>query len=121
MRPDPQATPVFPMTEARLIRITCPSMDVAHKIGDAAVEKRLAACANIEGPVASTYLWKGVVEQAFEHVLWLKTMSACWPAVEQLVVDLHPYDVPAMVALPCTGVLASYEAWLIENTEVPAS
>ncbi len=108
------------MTEALLIRITCPSMDVAHKIADMAVERRLAACANIEGPVASTYLWKGVVEQAFEHVLWLKTVSACWTTLESLVNELHPYDVPAMVALPCAKVPGAFAEWLEENTQSSA-
>ena len=107
------------MTETLLIRITCPSSDVAHKIADRAVELRLAACANIEGPVASTYLWKGVVEQAFEHVLWLKSVKACWAGLEALVTELHPYDVPAMVAVPCSEVLGAYAAWLEENTAAP--
>lgn len=107
------------MTEALLIRITCPSKDVAQKIADASVEKRLAACANIEGPVTSTYLWKGVVEQAFEHVLWLKSVKPCWAGLEKLVTELHPYDVPAMVSTPCTEVLGTYAAWLDENTATP--
>jgi periplasmic divalent cation tolerance protein len=109
------------MNDALLIRITCPSKDVAQKIADASVEQRLAACANIEGPVSSTYLWKGVVEQAFEHVLWLKSVKSCWPALEKLVIELHPYDVPAMVALPCTQMLGPFAAWLEDNTEAPAN
>ena len=108
------------MTDALLIRITCPSKDIAQKIADASVEKRLAACANIEAPVTSTYLWKGVVEQAFEHVLWLKSVTGCWAALEAMVNELHPYDVPAMVAWPCSHVLSDYAAWLDENTKAPA-
>jgi len=108
------------LAEALLIRITCPSKNVAQKIADASVEQRLAACANIEAPVSSTYLWKGVVEQAFEHVLWLKSVAPCWKALESLVTELHPYDVPAMVAMPCTHVLGSYAEWLDENTKAPA-
>ena len=46
------------MTDLLLIRITCPSQRVAEDIGDAAVEHKLAACANLEGPVSSTYRWK---------------------------------------------------------------
>ncbi|HBJ42739.1 MAG TPA: divalent-cation tolerance protein CutA, partial [Hyphomonas sp.] len=64
------------MTDLLLIRITCPSRRVAEEIGDAAIEHRLAACANLEGPVSSTYRWKSVVEQAFEFVLWLKAPKA---------------------------------------------
>ena len=104
-----------------LIRITCPTKEVAQSIADKAVETRLAACANIEGPVASTYLWKGVVEQAWEHVLWLKSRDACWAGLEHLVTELHPYDVPAMVATSCNKVLGRYADWLHENTDASAT
>ena len=49
------------MTDLTLIRITCPSQRVAADIADIAVDTRAAACANIEGPIQSTYRWKGVV------------------------------------------------------------
>ncbi len=109
------------MTQALLVRITCPTNDLAVQIADAAVERRLAACANIDSPVASTYIWKGVVEHAFEHVLWLKTAEACWQALEALVKQLHPYDVPAMIAVPCTHALDVYGDWLNETTKAVES
>ena len=90
---------------------------VAEEIGDAAIEHRLAACANLEGPVSSTYRWKSVVEQAFEFVLWLKAPKANWDRIEALVLTHHPYEVPAMVALPCIQANAPYEAWVHENTD----
>lgn len=102
-----------------LARLTCPNQETARKIAEAAIEKRLAACANIDGPVSSTYLWKGVVEQAFEHVLWLKTTAPRWDALAALVAELHPYDVPALVAMPCSHVLGVYGEWLEENTKEP--
>lgn len=105
------------MSELTLIRITCPSQRIASDIADAAVEQRLAACANIEGPISSTYRWKGVVEQAFEFLLWLKAPAANFSRIEALVVKLHPYDVPSIVALPCLVVNAPYEAWVNENTD----
>ncbi len=60
------------MSKLILIRITCPSRRVAEDIAEVALEHRLAACANLEGPVSSTYRWKGVIEQSFEFILWLK-------------------------------------------------
>jgi periplasmic divalent cation tolerance protein len=101
-----------------LIRITCPSKRVAEDIADAAIEARLAACANIEGPVASTYRWKGVVEQSFEFILWLKAPAVNWTRIEALVARSHPYDVPALVALPLARIGAAYEAFVDENTGV---
>ncbi|MEM9226234.1 MAG: divalent-cation tolerance protein CutA [Pseudomonadota bacterium] len=105
------------MTNLTLIRITCPSQRVANDIAEAAVEQRLAACANVEGPVMATYRWKGVIEQAWEFILWLKAPAANFANIETLVKNHHPYDVPAIVGLPCTHVAAPYQAWLEENTD----
>lgn len=105
------------MTKLILVRITCPSRRVAEDIADAALEARLAACANLEGPVTSSYRWKGVIEQSFEFILWLKAPEANWAKIDDMVRRLHPYDVPAIVAMPLTHVSTAYEAWAIENTE----
>ncbi len=105
------------MSDLSLIRITCPSQRVANGIAEKAVEQRLAACANVEGPMMSTYRWKGVVEQAWEFVLWLKAPEANFQKIETLVKDQHPYDVPAITALPLTQVNAPYAEWVAENTD----
>jgi periplasmic divalent cation tolerance protein len=106
------------MTKLILVRITCPSRRVAEDIADAALEGRLAACANLEGPVTSSYRWKGVIEQSFEFILWLKAPEANWGDIEALVDRVHPYDVPAIVAMPLTHVSDAYAAWALENTDV---
>ncbi len=98
------------------MRITCPSRRVAEDIADAALEARLAACANLEGPVSSTYRWKGVIEQSFEFILWLKAPDANWTNIEALVKRVHPYDVPAIVATALTQITDDYAAWALENT-----
>ena len=103
--------------ELTLYRITCPRQRVARAIADEAVESRIAACANIEGPMASTYRWKGVVEQAFEFILWLKAPTANFARIEAVVAKHHPYDVPAIVALGVTEVNAPYAAWVEDNTD----
>ncbi len=105
------------MTKLILVRITCPSRRVAEDIADAALEARLAACANLEGPVSSTYRWKGVIEQSFEFILWLKAPETNWEKIEALVDRVHPYDVPAIVAMPLSHVSDAYAAWALENTD----
>lgn len=105
------------MSDLILIRVTCPSRRVAEDIADAALEARLAPCANLEGPVSSIYRWKGVIEQSFEFMLWLKAPAKNWAKLESLVLRLHPYDVPAIVAMPISHVNAAYGAWVAENTE----
>jgi len=106
------------VTKLILIRITCPSRRVAEEIADAALEARLAACANLEGPVSSTYRWKGVIEQSFEFMLWLKAPEENWARLELMILRLHPYDVPAIVATTLTHVNAAYGSWVAENTEI---
>jgi len=106
------------MTELLLIRVTCPRQRVARAIADEAVESRAAACANIEGPMASTYRWKGVVEQAFEFILWLKAPEANFAKIEAIVKAHHPYEVPAIVALGVTHANTPYQAWVEANTEI---
>ena len=103
--------------ELTLYRITCPRQRVARAIADEAVETRVAACANIEGPMASTYRWKGVVEQAFEFILWLKAPTENFAQIEAIVGKHHPYDVPAIVALGVTQVNAPDATWVKENTD----
>lgn len=105
------------MPDLTLIRITCPSQRVANDIAEAAVEQRLAACANVEGPMMSTYRWKGVIEQAWEFILWLKAPAENFAKIETLTKAHHPYDVPAIVGMPCTHVTAPYQGWLEENTD----
>jgi periplasmic divalent cation tolerance protein len=105
------------VTKLILVRITCPSRRVAEDIADAALEARLAACANLEGPVTSSYRWKGVIEQSFEFILWLKAPEANWDKVNALVDRVHPYDVPAIVAMPLSHVSDAYAAWALENTD----
>lgn len=105
------------MTKLILVRIACPSRRVAEEIADAALEARVAACANLEGPVTSSYRWKGVIEQSFEFILWLKAPEANWSKVEAIARQHHPYDVPAIVAMPLSHVSAPYDAWATENTD----
>lgn len=105
------------MSQIVLIRVTCPSQRVAEAIADPVIDQKLAACANIEGPISSTYRWKGVVEQAFEFILWLKAPEANFGAIAAVVQDHHPYDVPAIVALPCLHISPAYADWVLQNTE----
>ena len=105
------------MSDLILVRVTCPSQRVAETIADPLIDRCIAACANIEGPMTSTYRWKGVVEQAFEFILWLKAPAHNFAAIEAEVLKHHPYDVPAIVALPCVQANAAYADWVKEITD----
>ena len=77
---------------------TAPDRATADRIASAAVAERLAACAHVDGPLQSTYRWQGAVETASEWSCRLKTTVERLPALMARIRELHPYDVPEIVA-----------------------
>ena len=100
-----------------VVLVTAGSAEEAAKIGRALVDERLAACANVLGPIRSIYRWQGAVEDATEHLLLLKARAADLAALEAEVRARHSYDVPEVLALPIRGGSAAYLAWLAESTD----
>ena len=103
------------MSKIVLIRINCPTAELANRLATNAVTNRLAACANIEGPIQSVYHWDGKIETGEEYVLWLKTDKGLWPEVERFIIEHHPDETPAILCLPCNDAHDRYEAWLHSN------
>lgn len=79
------------------------------------VARRLVACGQVLGPVASTYRWQGAVEHAEEWLALLKTRADRADAVVAAVAEMHAYEVPEIVVLPVTGGLAAYLDWIREE------
>lgn len=104
------------MTQAILIITNVPDSAVAGKISRQLVENRLAACVNVLPPVNSVYHWQGAVEEATEITLLIKTTQNQYSKVEQKIVELHPYDVPEVIALPIVNGLPSYLGWIASET-----
>lgn len=92
-----------------LVWCTCPA-DTAGPLAEALVGERLAACVNRIGPVQSTYRWQGAIETASETLLAIKTTAARFDALQLRLRELHPYDVPEIIATPVTGGLPEYLA-----------
>jgi len=88
----------------------------ARRIADRLVEKRLAACVQIAGPITSVYRWRGKIESAEEWQLSAKTRSALYEAVEREIRASHPYEVPEIVALPIAAGSGDYLAWIGDET-----
>jgi periplasmic divalent cation tolerance protein len=98
--------------QASTVLISAPDMETAGRIGRALVEERLAASANALPGVRSVYRWKGTVQEAAEALLVVKTASDRVPALAARVRDLHPYELPAVVALPVVDGSADYLDWI---------
>jgi periplasmic divalent cation tolerance protein len=78
------------------------------------VSERLVACAQVLGPLSSTYRWQATVEHAVECYCHLKTTIARLPALRARIRELHPYEVPEVIALPIIGGDAEYLRWIEE-------
>jgi periplasmic divalent cation tolerance protein len=105
---------------AMLIYVTCPGRRAALRIARAALGERLAACANLIGPMRSLFRWQGRVQAADEVVLILKTTGTLSRRLGERVAALHPYTVPCVVALPIAGGHAPFLDWIADAT-APAS
>jgi periplasmic divalent cation tolerance protein len=98
------------------VSVTAGSADEAGELGRTAVEAGLAACAQVSGPIASTYRWKGEIESAVEWVCVLKTTTA---NVTPLIASLrmaHRYDTPEIIVVPIENGDPDYLAWITDET-----
>lgn len=107
----------MPPTEPEFVQISSAagSREEADRIAAALVERRLAGCVQIVGPVRSVYRWQGQVEQADEWLCLVKTTREQYAAVEAAIRELHSYDCPEIIATPIVAGSAAYLAWLAEN------
>ncbi len=84
----------------------------AQKIAQSLVDKSLAACVHVIGPVQSTYRWKGSLQTAQEWLCLAKTSRRMLDRAMEAVRELHSYEVPELVALPIIGGSPDYLEWL---------
>jgi periplasmic divalent cation tolerance protein len=103
------------MSERLLALSTVATAGDAERIARAVVERRLAACVNVLPEVVSIYRWKGSVEREEERLLVMKTTSERFEALRRAIVELHPYEVPEVIALPVAAGHEPYLAWLDES------
>jgi periplasmic divalent cation tolerance protein len=99
---------------------TCPDADVAESLAEALVEARLAACVNILPGVRSIYQWQGRIERDAEALMLIKTTRARLDALVARIRELHPYDVPEVIAHPITAGHVSYLEWVRQCTRTQA-
>ncbi len=103
------------MTDKRIVLTTTGSKAEAQKIGRALIERNLAACVNVVGPIESVYRWKGAVETAEEFLCIVKTRTAAVDKVSAAIKELHSYELPECLVLPIEGGSSTYLAWIGEN------
>ena len=103
------------MGDKRVALTTAGSVEEANRIAEALVQRRLAACVNVVGPISSVYRWKEKVERAQEWLLIVKTTAGAADAVGGAIKELHSYEMPECVVLPIEGGSEAYLEWVGEN------
>jgi periplasmic divalent cation tolerance protein len=85
------------------------------------VEERLAACGHNLAAVRSVYRWDGAVQDEPEARVALHTRRSLVPEIVTRTAELHPYDVPCVIALPLVGGNPAYLRWVTDETREPES
>jgi periplasmic divalent cation tolerance protein len=105
------------MTDCVQVLTTAGSEEEAGRIAAVLVEKRLAACVQVVGPIVSRYRWQGAIEEAREWQCLAKTTRPAYEAVEAAIREAHSYDEPEIIATPIVAGSAGYLAWIAENVD----
>nr|WP_306321753.1 MULTISPECIES: divalent-cation tolerance protein CutA [unclassified Streptomyces] len=95
---------------------TTDAADKAADLARGAIRDRVAACAQVSGPVTSVYRWEGEVETADEWQVLFKTTSARYPDLEAWLTAHHDYDTPEIIATPVVRGSAAYLDWVRAET-----
>ena len=98
------------------VTVAAASREEADRIAADAVEHRVAACAQVSGPVASTFRWEGRVDRAEEWVCRLKTSRTRYPELEERIRALHSYANPEIIATAIVAGSRAYLEWLRAET-----
>ncbi len=102
-------------SEFLIVTCTCSNEVEAQHIAKELVDRRLAACVQISGPITSVYRWQGEVESTAEHLLLIKTTSDRFDQVRDAITTLHSYDTPEIVAVPIITGSHKYLNWWREQ------
>ncbi|NNN17969.1 MAG: divalent-cation tolerance protein CutA [Thermoplasmata archaeon] len=103
----------------RLVLTTYPDRAAAVAQIEAALERRLAACASIFA-VDSRFRWKGRIETSSETMVLFKTAPKRVGALFRLLKDGHPYEVPEIVELDVPRAHPGFLEYLAQEIDPDA-
>lgn len=100
------------MAEYIQVVTTTEKKDDAQKVATFVIEKRLAGCVQIIGPITSTFWWKDNIEIAEEWICVIKSRLDLYPEIEKAIRQVHPYEVPEILGMPIISGSKDYLKWL---------
>ena len=103
------------MDEYLQVVTTTATREDAQKIADALVEKRVAGCVQILGPIVSTFWWHGKIERTEEWLCMIKSERRFYSRLEQSIKELHSYETPEIIAVPIVAGSQQYLQWLSDE------
>ena len=103
-------------SDAILVWTSAPEESVAETLAETLVQEQLAACIHVLPRGRSFYVWENAMHRDYEWMVLIKTRSALYSALEARLRQLHPYDVPEILATPVARGLPDYLAWLTAST-----
>jgi periplasmic divalent cation tolerance protein len=107
------------MDEFIQISTTVEQKKDAETIANELLQKRLAACVQIVGPVTSYYWWNGTIDQAAEYLCLIKSRQDLYLRAEAAIRNMHPYEVPEIIATPIVNGSRDYKEWLAAELSSP--
>ncbi len=103
-------------TDKLVVLCTCPDEDTAAVMARELVRKHLAACVNVQGRIRSIYRWNNEVTEDTEALMVIKTTTSRYRELERVIVELHPYELPEIIAVPIEQGFERYLAWIQDST-----
>ncbi|MDO6678599.1 divalent-cation tolerance protein CutA [Shewanella sp. 4_MG-2023] len=100
-----------------LVITTCPDNASAKRIASTLVETKAAACVQLIPQIESVYVWDDEVCHSSEVALHIKCIAKNYDAIQQIVTQQHPYEVPELIAMPITQGLPNYLKWIEETSQ----
>jgi periplasmic divalent cation tolerance protein len=104
------------VTDGLLVITTLPNADAAAELAKNVVGERLAACANLIPALRSIYKWQGKVQDENEVLVLFKTRQQHYENLKSRILELHPYQLPEVLAIPVEQGYAAYLDWLAAET-----
>jgi periplasmic divalent cation tolerance protein len=101
-----------PMTDVVQVATTTGNREEAQRIAAELIDKHLAACVQLSGPITSYYHWEGRLETSQEWRLTVKTTLELYDRVEETIRNLHLYDLPEILATPVVAGSDVYVQWV---------
>jgi periplasmic divalent cation tolerance protein len=100
-----------------LVLTTVPDEKTGNSIARHLVKERLSACVTVSVASQSFYWWQGKISNEKEHILFIKTKSTLFTDLEKKIEEIHPYEVPEIIALPFLKGSAKYLNWIEKETK----